>query len=96
LKPLNDCCACGEDFASLAAFDARSPRLRGGADTERPSERMTGMSAAVVALCWKCDAPVLLSAHSPVPPGDLTLAGWIDYWADLRRSRRVVAQQVLR
>jgi hypothetical protein len=21
-KPLNQCCACGEDFASLAAFDA--------------------------------------------------------------------------
>jgi hypothetical protein len=22
LRPLNQCCACGEDFASLAAFDA--------------------------------------------------------------------------
>jgi hypothetical protein len=22
LNPLNQCCACGEDFASLAAFDA--------------------------------------------------------------------------
>ena len=22
MSPLNQCCACGEDFASLAAFDA--------------------------------------------------------------------------
>jgi len=28
LKPLNECCACGEDFASLAAFDARSSPAR--------------------------------------------------------------------
>jgi hypothetical protein len=44
LRPLNECAACGEDFASLAAFDLIGPELMPGLGWSFRTTTATGYS----------------------------------------------------